>query len=854
MTTNIADRSAEYFRGAVHSYKPASGFGFIQADPDQGLDKLLLLHSKSLRRPGDSLESGDRVLFSTCRIAAGVLATDVHPETVDEGIVETPAEIVDGYVKDFIPTRGFGFITLNDGREAFFHVTCLTFPETALQPGLPVSCSLVQAEKGLQAQSIECRTQTPISSHTLDHLALATVARDARKYEEAARLYELGMRKSPSIQLILSYAAMEKNRHRKSEARRIYDEGIRLFPGNAKLREDAGVLAASQRDYRSAIARLTESLDICRRTDQGGEKGVWVWLARTHYELGSANSLKECIRLYQEAQNLFGKGVTRLQDPDLLKLNLAKVRTQHYRGSLTFNFLTSAGFEIVKARLLDRVTEGADLTVDVKNPELQESYGIGRYLLIRCFFKSDVALADLEDLDREISTWSRRGLADEQLALLIVASLSPELQRLISQRIDDRRRLSPALVPLQQTDIETGASPMAALRATLDRWLYRRDLFATNSPVEGRRFFGRDKPLAELRDAIAAGVPSGIFGLRKVGKTSLLKEAQRRSIEQGDLVVYLDLSRLPSDVSDCRWIYWKLAGSLREQSARFLVGSSFRWRLGGEFDDFLDIPAAFPVATAFDSDLTRLLQILRKTPISPRPRVVFLIDEIERILPSSLGKAGFEGFFEFFSYLRGVAQENREFVVTVTGANAAICETAQFQGRDNPVFNYFKEVYLQLLEFPECTTMLRELGRGMGIRFDPSANERIYDFTGGHPFFTRQFCSFICQQYQARPLVVNRSMVDPLLSQYLSLRSDDFQEIAERLSRDFPDELAICVRLAQEGGSVTRSRADAIFSEAGGSSVRHLTGYQILQVDPKRAYIKISMLSQWLQKRYARNA
>src|ERR1035441_1851973 len=126
MTTNIADRSAEYFRGAVHSYNPASGFGFIQADPDQGLDKVLLLHSKSLRRPGDSLESGDRVLFSTCRIAAGVLATEVHPETVDEGIVETPAEIVDGYVKDFIPTRGFGFITLNDGREAFFHVTCLT--------------------------------------------------------------------------------------------------------------------------------------------------------------------------------------------------------------------------------------------------------------------------------------------------------------------------------------------------------------------------------------------------------------------------------------------------------------------------------------------------------------------------------------------------------------------------------------------------------------------------------------------------------------------------------------------------------------------------------------------------------
>jgi hypothetical protein len=97
-------------------------------------------------------------------------------------------------------------------------------------------------------------------------------------------------------------------------------------------------------------------------------------------------------------------------------------------------------------------------------------------------------------------------------------------------------------------------------------------------------------------------------------------------------------------------------------------------------------------------------------------------------------------------------------------------------------------------------------------------------------------------------------MVDPLLSQYLSLRSDDFQEIAERLSRDFPDELEMCVLLAREGGSVTRTRADAIFSESAGSSVRHLTGYQILQVDPERAYIKISMLAEWLQKRYGKNA
>ncbi|MGB7722724.1 MAG: cold shock domain-containing protein, partial [Bryobacteraceae bacterium] len=756
-----------------------------------------------------------------------------------------------GVVKDYNTVRGFGFIQLQDKRDAFFHISYVVDPPDSIPSGTPVTCRLVYTERGLQAQNVTIQKASPVRQIGADYLPQAMLARDARRYDDAAALYEKGMRESPSVQLILSYAAMEKNRGRKSDARRIYEAGIRLFPDIAKLREDAGVLAASQHDYRTATVRLEEALAICRRSDQGGEKGVLLGLARTHYQIGNSTSLKESIRCYTQAQTLFGRGSTRLPEADLLTLNLAKIRTQHHRGNLTLGFLMDAGFQIVRATLLERVTEGADLIVEVNTPELQESYGIGRYLMVRCVFKSDITLGDLEDLDASIAAWSRRGLADDQLALMVVASLPQELQRLLSQRIEDRRRLFPAVVPIQQTDIETEVSPMVALRASLDRWLYRRDLFAINSPVDGRRFFGRDKPLAELRDSIAASIPTGVFGLRKVGKTSLLKETQRRSGELGDVVLYLDLSRVPSDVSDCRWIYWKLGADLREHGARLPL-QGFRWRLGGEFQDFLDIPESFPVATAFDSDLTRLLQAIRKSSLSPRPKVVLLLDEIERLLPTRLGKAGFEGFFEFFSYLRGIAQENQEFVVTVTGANAAVSEAAQFQGRDNPVFNYFKEVYLQLLELSECAVMLKELGRGMGIRFEQQAVETIYGATGGHPFFTRQFCSFIAQQYTERPLVVRGGMMGPLIDRYLEIRSDDFQEIAERLSRDFPGKLEICIKLAQEGGSVDRTRADEIIRA--GSAVRHLMGYQILQVDQSRAFLKISMFSQWLQRRYGKNA
>jgi tetratricopeptide (TPR) repeat protein len=452
---------------------------------------------------------------------------------------------------------------------------------------------------------------------------------------------------------------MEKNRNRKAAAMRVYEEGIKRIPTNAKLREDAGTLAASLSDFRVAVRFLEEALAICRRTQQGGEKGVLLGLARAHYQIDTLTSLHESIRYYEKAHQLFGQGRTQLPENDLLRLNIARIRTQHHRGNLCVSFLKRAQFEIVRASLLEHITEGAEFVVQIDSPELRETYGIASHLIIRCMFKNQVVLTDLAQIDESIRLWASSGLGDEQVALIIVASLPQELQRLLSARIEEKRTLLPALVPIQQTDIEAGAEALGVLRAVLDRWLYRRDLFAGSSPVEGKRFFGRDKPLAQLRDAISSATPIGVFGLRKVGKTSLLKEAQRRAIEQGNVVVYMDLLRVPSDISDCSWLYWKLADELR-RSVSHLPLPALRWRVGGVFTDYLDIPSGFPIATAFDSDLSKLLNIIRTATIRPKPHLVILLDEVERLLPTLLGKPGFSGFFDFFGYLRGVSQEHRD--------------------------------------------------------------------------------------------------------------------------------------------------------------------------------------------------
>lgn len=277
----------------------------------------------------------------------------------------------------------------------------------------------------------------------------------------------------------------------------------------------------------------------------------------------------------------------------------------------------------------------------------------------------------------------------------------------------------------------------------------------------------------------------------------------------------------------------------------------FVWRLGGLFTDFMAIPPDFPVAIAFDSDLKGVLNVIQTATISPRPKVVLMLDEIERLLPTHLGEPGFKGFFAFFSYFRGISQQTEDFTMIVTAANPAIQEAAQFDARDNPVFNYFKEVYLKMLEPVECRQMITQLGKGMGIRFDNDACDLIYALTGGHPFIARQLCSFLAETYGVRPSRLTRTMVDSVLDNYLDLKADkDFNEIFERLSRDFPAERDVCLTLARKDEPL--ALADLTKNDKKERlHLRHLIGYQLIQINEFKVSLSIELMKRWLRRGYA---
>ena len=60
-----------------------------------------------------------------------------------------------GKVKRFNKLKGFGFITADDGRDAFFHYSQLVMEGyKTIEEGARVEFELVEGERGLQAHAI----------------------------------------------------------------------------------------------------------------------------------------------------------------------------------------------------------------------------------------------------------------------------------------------------------------------------------------------------------------------------------------------------------------------------------------------------------------------------------------------------------------------------------------------------------------------------------------------------------------------------------------------------------------------------------------------------------------------------
>ncbi|OCQ91077.1 hypothetical protein BCD67_21880 [Oscillatoriales cyanobacterium USR001] len=757
---------------------------------------------------------------------------------------------IKGSIKKFDPKQGYGFITAEDGRNVYLSAMDVEGFGQSLRQKEQVEFEIISVPQGWAAKEVKVlsskkgislstgsdnHVRRPVMSYKSEELYQAALAaKEQKDIARARKLFEEAISISPSLNIFQAYAAMEENNSRIENALRVLERGIQEFPEVGPLYDNYGMLLRRRKDFDGAAEILRKGI----KAAPSFAKQLHWSLARVLVEMDDNHSLQEAATNAEKAKEL---GMPLQDDPYYKKLRLFNGPAI---GRKAFDFFRDAGFDI---KVKSFTNEYADILITTQQVEYAESYDLKGWLLARCFFKK---IESRNKIDNLIEFIRKERVINTDICFLILDDVTPWRDTLYRIMEDSRE----AIVPIDNntfSQLDKGEDITGTFRQVLDQWLSRRDLFDYIFPVQGRRFFGRETELQNIMRSIDEGQHIGIYGLRKVGKTSLLYKLKEKRPQ--DLVVYIDLENISGKVSDdCAYLYWAISRglheSLSEKKELGLDQNQIKLKLGSKAAySALDKPEKRN-ALHFSEDINRLLDALSKSEITAYSKIVITIDELEYMLPIPGYNNGFSGYADFFANLRGIAQRTQgKLVSVITAANPQVSEQTTWEGRDNPVFQFYKDTFLPPLAKEECYEMIEKLGRGMGVSFDPDSLDAIYKETGGHPSITRVLCSYIVHQTTSRPLQVSCDLVIKNIETFLRDKGDIFREILKRLEDHFPQELDLLKFIAE--GLSEESELGSLVTIPIDVALRHLIGYQMVDYQDGKYKIKINLLHRWL-KRY----
>ena len=283
------------------------------------------------------------------------------------------------------------------------------------------------------------------------------------------------------------------------------------------------------------------------------------------------------------------------------------------------------------------------------------------------------------------------------------------------------------------------ASKKHSLLSEFRKQLSERDLFDVQLPLlDDLYFFGRQTILQNIQDNIRQGENSGVFGLRKTGKTSLLYKIKRtvENANGGKVFIY------DSKNAKIRMRPWT------ELLRLILEDICHEYSL-----PIPDLGAKTPldVVEAFEKTIKFI----------PRAqRAVLIFDEIEYISFSPSLDAHWEKeYFDFWHFLWSMQSAYRTLCFIVAGVNPQVIEISSIKKIQNPLFGIVKPYYLQGLSRDDVHDLARRIGRRMGLSFDYTAIDYIHSRYCGHPLLTRLALSFENRNATQKPITFTKELL-----------------------------------------------------------------------------------------------
>lgn len=511
--------------------------------------------------------------------------------------------------------------------------------------------------------------------------------------------------------------------------------------------------------------------------------------------------------------------------------------------------LLSAGFEIpwfqqVKARLWQASAKPL--------PTTQEHFGLG----LECFvigngFQKDFhQVTLLQDPPAKIADRMDPGVR-------FVASDAPLAEASCAAWAATRRmrivllRKKPQEV-LNETD---------HLYQLLSSSLWRRDLFSESEPVRlATEFFGRESMVNEVLAKIIAGSPVAVFGLRKIGKSSLLGRTEDLlDADENSVSITAFLSANSSRFKSGRW--WDLAlelisiwqNKLQRLAAR--SGSKIHPKAERLRDAVVKKTTdTSQLARAFEKDLLVLIrcaQQLKSELQRDSVRLVAFIDECDHIYPQFADAGHWRSdFFVLWNTVQGTKRQLEnpaEFVYVLGGVNPSGVEQGSLCDQPNPLFETQK-VYLPPMTRSEAAALYRGIGGRMGLSFADEAVEAAFERVGGHPLLLRKLGSAIhaADAKRSKSKAITADTVDRAFSRNKREFYSHVTWILDHLKKVAPDEEKL-LRDVALGGTQTYLDVwgDNEYRE---TFAHHLEKYGLISFEDDIPLVTLPLIKDALQK------
>lgn len=490
-------------------------------------------------------------------------------------------------------------------------------------------------------------------------------------------------------------------------------------------------------------------------------------------------------------------------------------------------FLTPflSGFFVTWAR--ERREYNAVLRIFLLSPEdhVKESYGFeNEILLVYAPFKT-MEPRTLQAVEQIYAQSPVKGRV-ETLNFFLVSDADNVREWLDSYT--SSRQESRIIVSFTRKELEDSKGDSWFVRNRLNQQFFGRDLFNYSLPlVEDTYFFGRQQLVMEYFDSIKRNENKAIFGLRKTGKTSLLFKLKRLiEAERIGIVVYLDCKQ--PDIRKSRW-----NELLKEISDRICELA--------EIEDDGDYSERKASRSFF-----AILEKAKKK----NQNVRLMLDEIEFVsFVAKLDTHWHQDFVEFWQTMWSCQSQLKNFSFVISGVNPSVVEKDVVNEVQNPLFGIVHHKYLTGFAEEEARTMVRNLGKRMGLKFSYDAVSDLYKWYGGHPLLTRLACSWFnttLSLSKNKPIEVTRDIFSNEKRKCDNELVFYCGHVVSELREFYPDEYFM-LELLSSGQMVD-------FRELAESEtyIRHLTSYGIVRKQNGEFYSTIPVVTQHVGLELAR--